>query len=75
MKQGPALILAGLVAYLMFRPRDAAALQVDMATNDASVVPAAAATNLVTNQVYETQPIPPEVRAMNDPQAILSAFL
>ena len=75
MDRGPALILAGLVAYLMFRPRDAAALQVDAATNDVSVVPAAAATNLVTNQVYETQPIPPEVQAMNDPETNLRAFL
>ena len=75
MKQGPALILAGLVAWMVFRPKEAAALQVDAASNDASVVPAAAATNLVTNQVYETQTIPPEVRAMNDPQANLSAFL
>jgi lysozyme len=75
MKQGPALILAGLVAWMVFRPREAAALQVDVASNDASVVPAAAATNLITNQVYEAQTIPPEVRAMNDPQANISAFL
>ena len=29
MKQGPALILAGLVAWMVFRPREAAALQVE----------------------------------------------
>jgi lysozyme len=60
---------------LLLRPRDAAALQVDTATNDTSVVPSAAFTNLETNPVYSTVPIPPEVRAMNDPQANLSAFL
>jgi len=75
MDRGPALILAGLVAYLVFRPREAAALQIDSTTNDTSVVPAAAVTNLVTNPIYESPEIPPEVRAMNDPQANLSAFL
>jgi lysozyme len=60
---------------LLLRPRDAAALQVDRATNDTSVVPSAAFTNLETNPIYSTVPIPPEVRAMNDPQANLSAFL
>ena len=75
MKHGPALLFAGLAAYLLLRPRDAAALQVDQATNDTSVVPSAAFTNLETNPVYSTIPIPPEVRAMNDPQANLSAFL
>jgi lysozyme len=75
MKQGPALLIAGLAAYLLLKPRDAAALQVDTATNDTSVVPAAAQTNLESNPVYSTVPIPPEVRAMNDPQANLSAFL
>jgi len=75
MKQGPALLIAGLAAYLLLKPRDAAALQVDAATNDTSVVPAAAQTNLESNPVYSTVPIPPEVRAMNDPNANLSAFL
>ena len=75
MKQGPALLFAGLAAWLLLRPREASALQVDPATNDASVVPAAAASNLETNPVYANPPIPPEVRAMNDPQANLSAFL
>jgi len=74
-RQGPALLVAGLAAWLLLRPRDAAALQVDTATNDTSVVPSAAFTNLETNPVYSTVPIPPEVRAMNDPQANLSAFL
>jgi len=75
MKQGPALLFAGLAAYLLFRPQEAAALQVDQTTNDTSVVPAAAASNLETNPVYTSPTIPPEVRAMNDPQANLSAFL
>jgi len=75
MKHGPALLFAGLAAYLLLKPRDAAATQVDLATNDTSVVPSAAFTNLETNPVYSTVPIPPEVRAMNDPQANLSAFL
>ena len=75
MKHGPALLFAGLAAYLLFRPRDAAATQVDTATNDTSVVPSAAFTNLETNPVYTSPSIPPEVRAMNDPQANLSAFL
>ena len=75
MKHGPALLFAGLAAYLLLRPRNAAATQVDLATNDTSVVPSAAFTNLETNPVYSTTPIPPEVRAMNDPQANLSAFL
>ena len=75
MKHGPALVFAGLAAWLLLRPREAAALQVDQATNDTSVVPAAAAINLETNPIYSTVPIPPEVRAMNDPQANLSAFL
>jgi len=74
-KHGPALVFAGLAAWLLLRPREAAALQVDQATNDTSVVPAAAASNLETNPIYSTVPIPPEVRAMNDPQANLSAFL
>ena len=75
MKHGPALVFAGLAAWLLLRPREAAALQVDQATNDTSVVPAAAASNLETNPVYTSPTIPPEVRAMNDPQANLSAFL
>jgi lysozyme len=75
MKQGPALLIAGLAAYLLLKPRDAAALQVDAATNDTSVVPSSAFTNLDDNPVYSTPPVPPEVRAMNDPQANLSAFL
>jgi lysozyme len=75
MKNGPALLVAGLAAWLVLRPRDAAALQVDTATNDTSVVPSAAITNLETNPVYTSPSIPPEVRAMNDPQANLSAFL
>jgi lysozyme len=75
MKQGPALLVAGLAAWLLLRPREAAALQVDQATNDTSVVPSAAITNLETNPVYTSPSIPPEVRAMNDPQANLSAFL
>jgi len=75
MKHGPALLFAGLAAYLLLRPRDAAATQVDTATNDTSVVPSAAFTNLETNPVYTSPSIPPEVRAMNDPQANLSAFL
>lgn len=75
MKQGAALLIAGLAAYLLLKPRDAAALQVDAATNDTSVVPSAAFTNLDENPVYSTPTIPPEVRAMNDPQANLSAFL
>lgn len=75
MKHGPALVFAGLAAWLLLRPREAAALQVDTATNDTSVVPSAAITNLETNPVYTLPTIPPEVRAMNDPQANLSAFL
>jgi lysozyme len=75
MKQGPALLIAGLAAYLLLRPREAAALQVDAATNDTSVVSSAAFTNVEVNPVYSTPPVPPEVRAMNDPQANLSAFL
>ena len=75
MKHGQALLFAGLAAYLLLRPRDAAATQVDTATNDTSVVPSAAFTNLETNPVYTSPSIPPEVRAMNDPQANLSAFL
>jgi len=75
MKHGPALLFAGLAAYLLLRSRDAAATQVDTATNDTSVVPSAAFTNLETNPVYTSPSIPPEVRAMNDPQANLSAFL
>ena len=75
MKHGPALVFAGLAAWLLLRPREAAALQVDTATNDTSVVPSAAITNLETNPVYTAPSIPPEVRAMNDPQANLSAFL
>jgi len=74
-KHGPALVFAGLAAWLLLRPREAAALQVDTATNDTSVVPSAAITNLETNPVYTAPSIPPEVRAMNDPQANLSAFL
>jgi lysozyme len=74
-KHGPALVFAGLAAWLLLRPREAAALQVDTATNDTSVVPSAAITNLETNPVYTLPTIPPEVRAMNDPQANLSAFL
>jgi len=74
-KQGQALLFAGLAAWLFFRPRDAAAIQVDAAENDVSVVPSAAITNLETNPVYTSPSIPPEVRAMNDPQANLSAFL
>jgi lysozyme len=75
MKQGPALVFAGLAAWLLLRPRDAAALQVDQTANDTSVVPSAAASNLVTNPIYNLAPIPPEVRAMTDPNANLSAFL
>jgi lysozyme len=75
MKHGPALLFAGLAAYLLLRPRDASATQVDTATNDTSFVPSAAFTNLETNPVYTSPSIPPEVRAMNDPQANLSAFL
>jgi len=75
MRQGPALLFAGLAAWLLLRPRDAAALQVDTATNDTSVVPSAAFTNLETNPVYTSPTIPPEVRAMTDPNANLSAFL
>jgi lysozyme len=74
-KQGPALLFAGLAAYLLFRPQEAAALQVDAKTNDTSVVPDAAETNLETNPIFFAPSIPPEVRAMNDPQANLSAFL
>jgi lysozyme len=74
-KQGHALLLAGLVAYLVFRPREAAALQVDEASNDTSVVPLASQTNLVTNPIYNLAPISPEVRAMTDPEKNLSAFL
>ena len=75
MKQGHALILAGLVAYLVFRPREAAALQVDEASNDTSVVPLAAQTNLVTNPIYNLAPVAPEVTAMNNPDQNISAFL
>jgi lysozyme len=75
MDRGPALILAGLVAYLVFRPREAAALQVDQATNDTSVVPLAAQTNLVTNPIYNLAPVAPEVTAMNNPDQNISAFL
>ena len=75
MKQGPALLFAGLAAWLLFRPRDAAAIQVDAAANDVSVVPSAAQTNLETNPIYNLAPIPPEVQRMTDPQASLSAFL
>jgi len=74
-KQGPALLFAGLAAYLLFRPQEAAALQVDSKANDTSVVPDAAETNLETNPIFFAPSIPPEVRAMNDPQANLSAFL
>jgi len=74
-KQGHALLLAGLVAYLVFRPREAAALQIDTQANDTSVVPAAAASNLITNPIYNLAPISPEVRAMTDPNKNLSAFL
>jgi len=74
-KQGHALILAGLVAYLVFRPREAAALQVDEASNDTSVVPLAAQTNLVTNPIYNLAPVAPEVTAMNNPDQNISAFL
>lgn len=75
MKQGPALLFAGLAAWLLLRPREAEALQIDPSTNDTSIVPASAVTNLITNPIFETPQIPPEVRAMNDPQANLSAFL
>jgi lysozyme len=75
MKNGPALLVAGLAAWLVFRPRDAAAIQVDAAANDVSVVPSAAQTNLETNPIYNLAPIPPEVQRMTDPQASLSAFL
>ena len=75
MKQGHALLLAGLVAYLVFRPKESEALQVDTQANDTSVVPAAAATNLITNPIYNLAPISPEVRAMTDPEKNLSAFL
>ena len=75
MKQGHALILAGLVAYLVFRPREAAALQVDEASNDTSVVPLASQTNLVTNPIYNLAPVAPEVTAMNNPDQNISAFL
>jgi len=75
MRQGPALLFAGLAAWLLLRPRDAQATQVDAAANDTSVVPPAAASNLVTNPIYNLAPISPEVRAMTDPQANLSAFL
>jgi len=74
-REGPALLLAGLAAWLLLRPREAAALQIDPSTNDTSVVPASAVTNLINNPIFETPQIPPEVRAMNDPQANLSAFL
>jgi lysozyme len=74
-KQGHALILAGLVAYLVFRPRDAAALQIDQTSNDTSVVPLAAQTNLVTNPIYNLAPVAPEVTAMNNPDQNISAFL
>jgi len=75
MRQGPALLFAGLAAWLLLRPRDAQATQVDAAANDTSVVPPAAASNLVTNPIYNLATISPEVRAMTDPQANLSAFL
>jgi len=75
LKQGPALLFAGLAAWLLLRPREAQALQVDSKTNDTSVVPDAAEINLETNQIFFAPSIPPEVRAMNDPQANLSAFL
>jgi len=74
-KQGHALLLAGLVAYLVFRPREAAALQVDEASNDTSVVPLASQTNLVTNPIYNLAPVAPEVTAMNNPDQNISAFL
>ena len=75
MKQGPALLFAGLAAWLLLRPREAQALQIDAASNDISVVPPAAVTNLETNPIYNFVQIPPEVQAMNEPQANLSAFL
>ena len=75
MKQGPALLFAGLAAWLLLRPREALALQVDAASNDVSVVPDAAVTNLETNPIYNFVSIPPEVQAMTEPQANLSAFL
>ena len=75
MKQGPALLFAGLAAWLLLRPREAQALQVDEASNDVSVVPDAAVTNLETNPIYNFVQIPPEVQAMTEPQAALSAFL
>jgi lysozyme len=74
-KQGQALLFAGLAAWLLLRPRDAAAIQVDTAGNDVSVVPSAALTNLETNPIYNLSPIPPEVQRMTDPQANLNAFL
>jgi lysozyme len=74
-KQGPALLFAGLAAWLLLRPREAQALQIDAASNDISVVPPAAVTNLETNPIYNFVQIPPEVQAMNEPQANLSAFL
>jgi lysozyme len=75
MKNGPALLVAGLAAWLVFRPRDSAAIQIDAAANDVSVVPSSAQTNLETNPIYNMAPIPPEVQRMTDPQASLSAFL
>ena len=75
MKQGPALLFAGLAAWLLLRPREAQALQVDAASNDVSVVPDAAVTNLETNPIYNFVSIPPEVQAMTEPQVNLSAFL
>ena len=75
MKQGPALLFAGLAAWLLLRPREAQALQVDAASNDVSVVPDAAVTNLETNPIYNFVQIPLEVQAMTEPQANLSAFL
>jgi lysozyme len=74
-KQGPALLFAGLAAWLLLRPREAQALQIDAASNDISVVPPSAVTNLETNPIYNFVQIPPEVQAMNEPQANLSAFL
>jgi lysozyme len=74
-KQGQALLFAGLAAWLLLRPRDAAAIQVNAADNDVSVVPSAALTNLETNPIYNLAPIPPEVQRMTDPNANLSAFL
>jgi muramidase (phage lysozyme) len=74
-KQGPALLFAGLAAWLLLRPREAQALQVDAASNDVSVVPDAAVTNLETNPIYNFVQIPLEVQAMTEPQANLSAFL